>query len=271
MALSWHRPVVCVAHSCAVSWWHAVHGAEPPVEWDPYRRNVTLGLNSADLVIAPTAAFLETLQSCYGFEQPTKVIRNGRPQRFPGSSERPEPLLIGCGRLWDEAKNLRAFDAAAAGLPWPSYVIGDATGPDGQTFAPTAVRTLGTLSHQDVQSWLQRASIFVHTALYEPFGLAVLEAAAAGCALVLSDIPTLRELWDGAAEFHNPGDSAGLHAALDMLIADPGKRAALAAAAQRRATEYSVDSMAAAYAKVYRSLAAGVPRTDRSSGARAVA
>ena len=39
------------------------------------------------------------------------------------------------------------------------------------------------------------------TALYEPFGLAVLEAAQAGCALVLSDIPTFRELWDGAALF----------------------------------------------------------------------
>ena len=36
---------------------------------------------------------------------------------------------------------------------------------------------------------------------FEPFGLAVLEAARAGCALVLSDIATFRELWDGAALF----------------------------------------------------------------------
>jgi len=183
---------------------------------------------------------------------------------MPAPGSRREPLLLGCGRLWDAAKNLSVFDAAAEGLPWPAYVIGDTSGPDGQTFSPRALRTLGALSHDDVESWLQRASIFVHPALYEPFGLAVLEAAAAGCALVLSDIPTLRELWDGAAEFHNPGDSAQLHHALNALIADSAKRNALAAAAQRRAAEYSVDSMAAGYANLYRSL-------GRSNNARAVA
>jgi glycosyltransferase involved in cell wall biosynthesis len=277
-ALPWRRPVVCVAHSCVVSWWHAVHREQPPAEWDIYRGNVTLGLNSADLVVAPTAAFLETLQSCYGFKRPARVIRNGRPQNHssaPAALGRSgggrEPTLLGCGRLWDAAKNLSVFDAAAEGLPWAAYVIGDPFGPDGQTFVPKAVNALGTMSHHQVQSWLQRASIFVHPALYEPFGLAVLEAAAAGCALVLSDIPTLRELWDGAAEFFNPCDSAQLHAALNLLITDSTKRAALAAAAQRRAAEYGVDSMAAAYAKVYRSLAASVPRTGKSSGARAVA
>jgi hypothetical protein len=38
----------------------------------------------------------------------------------------------------------------------------------------------------------------------EPFGLAVLEAAQAGCPLVLSDLPGFRELWDGAALFRRP-------------------------------------------------------------------
>jgi glycosyltransferase involved in cell wall biosynthesis len=307
-ALSWRRPVVCVAHSCVVSWWHAVHGGQPPLEWDTYRRNVRLGLNSANLVIAPTHAFLEMLQSCYALERPREVIRNGRPQKYfsapaalgdrelatltratelgcaevagvaavakavaEGSGGGREPILLGCGRPWDTAKNLSVFDAAAEGLSWPAYVIGDPSGPDGQTFASKSLRALGALSHDEVESWLERASICVHPALYEPFGLAVLEAASAGCALVLSDIPTLRELWNGAAEFFNPCDSAQLHAALNVLIADPAKRAALAAAAQRRAAEYSVDSTAAAYAKVYRSLAASVPRTGQSSGARAVA
>jgi glycogen synthase len=273
-ALPWQRPVVCVAHSCVVSWWRAVHREQPPAEWNTYKRNVSRGLNSADLVIAPTQAYLAQLQGDYGLSRPAQVIRNGRPPIGSPSevaAHRREPILLGCGRLWDAAKNLRAFDAAAEGLPWTAYVIGDVSGPDGQTFAPRALRPLGSLPHDDVESWLQRTSIFVHPALYEPFGLAVLEAAAAGCALVLSDIPTLRELWSGAAEFHNPCDSAQLHVALNVLIADSEKRAALAAAAQQRAAEYGVNSMAAAYAKVYRSIAASVPCTGRSSAARAVA
>lgn len=56
-------------------------------------------------------------------------------------------------------------------------------------------------------------------------------AAAAGCALVLADIPTLRELWDGAAEFLNPCDSAQLHSALNLLIADSEKRSSRGARA----------------------------------------
>ena len=51
---------------------------------------------------------------------------------------------------------------------------------------------------------MARTAVFVSPALYEPFGLAVLEAAQAGCALVLSDIPTFRELWDGVALFVAP-------------------------------------------------------------------
>jgi glycosyltransferase involved in cell wall biosynthesis len=256
-----------------VSWWHAVHRKQPPVEWNTYKRNVARGLKTANRVIAPTRAFLEQLQSCYGFTQPAEIIRNGRPRNSFSAPAAPsggrEPILLGCGRLWDAAKNLSIFDAAAEGLSWPAYVIGDTAGPDGQTFVSRALRPLGPLSRDHVESWQQRASIFVHPALYEPFGLAVLEAANAGCALVLADIPTLRELWDGAAEFFNPCDSAQLHAALNVLIADPAKRNALAAAAQRRAAEYCVESMATAYAKVYRSLAASP--TSQSSGARAVA
>lgn len=310
-AVPWQLPVVCVAHSCVVSWWQAVHGTEPPAEWNTYKRNVARGLSAADRVIAPTHAFLTQLQSCYGLRRPAEVIRNGRPQSPPighapasqqvagatppndeypvdppksehaGDSpnrgradavgERREPILLGCGRLWDAAKNLRVFDAAAEGLPWPAYVIGDPTGPDGQIFAPKNLQTLGALPHQNVESWLRRASVFVHPALYEPFGLAVLEAAAGGCALVLSNIPTLRELWDGAAEFYNPCDSSALHAALNSLISDPARRAALAAAARKRAAEYNVESTAAAYANVYRSLAGGASRVSQPSGARAVA
>ena len=63
--------------------------------------------------------------------------------------------------------------------------------------------------------WLAARPVFVSAALYEPFGLAVLEAAQAGCALVLSDIPTFRELWDGAALFVAADDAAGFAAALE--------------------------------------------------------
>ena len=60
---------------------------------------------------------------------------------------------------------------------------------------------LGPLSHSQTLRQLDAASIFLHPAFYEPCGLSVLEAARCRCCLVLSDIPSLRELWEGAAIF----------------------------------------------------------------------
>jgi glycosyltransferase involved in cell wall biosynthesis len=71
---------------------------------------------------------------------------------------------------------------------------------------------------------------------------------------VLSDIPTYRELWDGAALFFAPGDAAGLAAAANRLIAEPDLRARLGAAARARAARYTleaqVDAMDAIYERV---------------------
>jgi glycosyltransferase involved in cell wall biosynthesis len=92
----------------------------------------------------------------------------------------------------------------------------------------------------------------VSAARYEPFGLAVLEAAQAGCALVVSDIPSFRELWEGAALFVAPDADAALAAAVDSLITDPALRDSLAEAARERARRYSADRMVEGTAAVYR-------------------
>jgi glycosyltransferase involved in cell wall biosynthesis len=84
----------------------------------------------------------------------------------------------------------------------------------------------------------------------------VLEAAAAGCALVLSDIPTFRELWSGAALFVDPANAGELHRALAGLCADDQERARLQFAARERSQRYSLARMANAYRSLYESLLA---------------
>src|SRR5881227_3519415 len=121
-----------------------------------------------------------------------------------------------------------ALDAAAAGLPWPVYVAGETEGPDGSAAVASAVKLLGSIARAELRGWMARASIFAAPALYEPFGLGVLEAARSGCALVLSDIASFRELWDGCAEFVDPRDPGALASALRRLASDPLRRAALA-------------------------------------------
>jgi glycosyltransferase involved in cell wall biosynthesis len=98
---------------------------------------------------------------------------------------------------------------------------------------------------------MSRAPIFALPARYEPFGLSILEAALAGCALVLGDIPSLREHWDGVAIFVPPDDPGLLRLALRSLIDDPQLRQTLAMRARRRALGYSARRMALAYLGAY--------------------
>jgi glycogen(starch) synthase len=108
-----------------------------------------------------------------------------------------------------------------------------------------------------VRRWFAHASIYALPARYEPFGLSVLEAAQAGCALVLGDIDSLRENWDGAAAFVPPDDRDALTRTLRRLIADEPARCMLGAEARERAKRFTPHAMADAYCRVYDTIGAG--------------
>ncbi|HYJ81912.1 MAG TPA: glycosyltransferase family 4 protein, partial [Allosphingosinicella sp.] len=129
---------------------------------------------------------------------------------------------------------------------------------------------LGALDEEELGRWLSARPVFASTALYEPFGLPVLDAASAGCALVLSDIPTFRELWDEVAIFVDPNDEDGFARAIGDLAGDDFERAVLGRAARERAALYSPEAMAAQMAALYRSLLPAV-RGPVLAAARAAA
>jgi glycogen synthase len=256
-ALPWPAPVLMVGHSCVVSWHRAVRGDEPPARWDRYRREVARGLAAADAVTAPTVAMLRELELSH--EDPQRPIRfvgaisnARRPEEYPPGV--PEEYVLAAGRLWDEAKNLRALAAVAPRLPWRVAVAGSPDPPDGGRLELPDVDLLGLLSPAEVAEQMGRASIYALPALYEPFGLSVVEAALAGCALVLGDIPTLREVWGDAATFVSPRDPDALLHSIRALIERPGLRRARARAARGRALGYGPEAMASAYLARYRDL-----------------
>jgi glycogen synthase len=253
-ALPWRAPALVVAHSCVCSWWRAVLGEQAPVRYERYRAAVSRGLAAAECTVAPTAAMLRSLEEEYGPLSNGLVIHNGM-RLAPSAPAHKEAFVLSAGRLWDPAKNIAELEHAAAGIGWPVCVAGDRTGPDGRE-APALIhlKTLGFLSREELDRLLSRAAIFALPARYEPFGLSILEAAAARCALVLGDIPSLRELWDGAAEFVDPSDSAALASTLAALVRDPARRMRLGRAARYRAERYGAARMAQRYLDLYGSL-----------------
>lgn len=244
-ALPWQAPVLVVAHSCVLSWWRAVKGCDAPSEWQPYAQAVTRGLRAATLVTAPTKAFLDEIDLLYGPLPAARVVPNGLDHaRFTALPDK-DPLVFAAGRVWDEAKNLSLLGRVAEHLSWPVAVAGDGVAPDGRHRPLPGVQALGRLSAPAVARQMARAAIFASPARYEPFGLAVLEAALSGCALVLSDIPTFRELWGGAAVFVPPDDADAWAAVLDGLTRDGARRSVLQRKAWRRGLAYSAAALTA--------------------------
>lgn len=262
-ALPFRAPTLLVAHSCVLSWWRAVHGSAAPAEWNTYRTRVAQGLAGASLVAAPTAAILRSLADNYGFDaRHGLVLPNAAdPDSFAPAPK--QPFVLAAGRFWDAAKNLAALEKVAAALPWPVLVAGACEHPDGGAVTPVGVQCLGHLPRAQLAQELSQAAIYALPARYEPFGLSVLEAAFSGCALVLGDIPTLRETWGDAAAYVPPDDHAALQAALLRLIQRPAERAQLAAAAQARARHFTPARQCDAYLQAYARLAAPFAASGR--------
>lgn len=243
-------PTIVVGHSCVASWFAAVRRCQAPPEFDEYRRRVRCSLAAADIVVAPTHAMMDALREHYGPLERTRVITNGR--RLGGfRPARKLPIVLSGGRLWDDAKNVRTLARAATLLPWDVFVAGDTRHPDGGEQRLDGVHLLGSLPPALLATWLGRAAIYAAPARYEPFGLGVLEAAASGCALVLGDIASLREIWGEAATYVPPEDAGALAFAIGRLIGDPERWTHMAKAARARALRMTASCMAAAYRGVY--------------------
>ena len=249
-ALPWSAPVLVVAHSCVLSWWRAVKGEPAPAAWDAYAAAVRAGLHAAARVVAPTREMGKSLIANYEISAPL-VIPNGSCRRNAGARPVKDPVILCAARIWDEAKNVTCLARAAEGLAWPVVLAGDAR--DVEIPWPN-VQSVGRCSRDQMSAWYGRAGILAHPALYEPFGLAPLEGALAGCALVLSDIPSLREVWGDAAEFVDPTDPDAWRRTLARLTTDPVERARLSRRAAERAKDYPVARMAHDYLELYQLL-----------------
>lgn len=251
--LSWDAPVLVVGHSCVLSWWQAVKGESAPDEWNTYARRVRQGLQHADYIVGVSYYMLNQLDNYYGPFSNFGFIHNARDAEdyTPGNKK---PFIFSMGRLWDEAKNISEVKEVAAQLDWPAYVAGESKN---KAAATENLTPLGQLPSDEVKKWLAEASIYVLPARYEPFGLSVLEAALSGCALVLGDIPTLREIWGKDALYVDPDDPSKLKAKIQFLIHSDDERKQMARQARQRALYYSPDRFAERYIEIYQKLIAG--------------
>ncbi|MCA1408763.1 glycosyltransferase family 4 protein [Ensifer sp. IC3342] len=251
-------PVVVVSHSCVATWFEAVRASGLPREWLWQKRLNRLGFDRADVVLAPSSSHAAGLVRCYGRIDNLKVVHNGSRNSRPAMPK--ENIVFAAGRWWDEGKNGAVLDQAAAHIRWPVLMAGACDGPNRERLAIQHADPKGELSHDRALAQISKAAIVVSPSIYEPFGLVALEAACAGAALVLADIDTYRELWDGTALFADPGDPVAFANAVNALTEDAELRAELGQRARSRSSEFSIEAQRDAVLAAYRQAMRRSPR-----------
>lgn len=226
-------------------------------------------VRESDSLITCSASMREEITELFGPGlSETTVIRNGiDAARWPFADRRPRTgpaELLYVGRLEYE----KGVHDAIAALPrirrahpgTTLTIAGDGTQQDWlveqarKHKVRKATRFVGHLHHDELLAALHRADAAVLPSHYEPFGLAALEAAAAGIPLVTSNTGGLGEaVINGVTGMSfAPRDVAGLAAAANSALADPAAAQRRARAARERLTsDFDWQTVAHETAQVY--------------------
>lgn len=162
-------------------------------------------------------------------------------------------FVLATGTL-EPRKNLLRLIRAHAALPvelrhgHPLLIVGPRGWEQRELTAAAArssdVKLAGFVPDGDLAALYAACTVFCYPSLYEGFGLPVLEAMAAGAAVVTSDTSSLPEVGGDAVVYVSPEDGRAITAALDRLLRAPGERAALGERARRRAAGFSWEQVA---------------------------
>ena len=234
---------IVIAHSDVLSWADAVGKAPlPPDAWlSTYLALVQRGLSGAHAVIAPSAAALRSTASHYRLLEDTAVVHNGRSLPAAVSFEGSRSLrAVTAGRMWDPAKHLDLLTEVNS--PIPLLVAGEQ---DASAAVAGSITMLGHQGEAQLLELFHQSAIYICCSRYEPFGLAPLEAALCGCALLVNDLPSLREVWGDAALYFT--DASALEELLCQLAADPTRLSDAQQAARQRAGHFTRERMVDAY------------------------
>jgi phosphatidylinositol alpha-mannosyltransferase len=184
--------------------------------------------------------------------------------RFADAAPHPTtgPTIFFCGRH-EERKGLDVLLRAMTLLAPDVRLWVGGTGPDSgrlrEEFAgDPRIEWLGRLTDEDKFSRLQAADVFCAPSLHgESFGVVLIEAMAAGAAVVASGLDGYRNVatHDVNALLVEPGDVAALSDALRTVLGDARLRDRLVAAGHARAEHFSMVRLAEHYIDVYRRIA----------------
>ncbi len=202
-----------------VPWTHPETLTPRGVAW--HRKVITHAARKARALVVPTRAVADQLRERVRVDVPVHVIPNGvtnlkatsKPDDLPGK------YVLAVGTI-EPRKGFELLVRATERLKVPLVHIGP-QGWGGVDLKAPHVHLLGRVGDERLASVLAGATVLAAPSLAEGFGLPVLEAMAAGTAVVHSDDPALVEVAGGAGTVVRRGDLASLTEGLRAVLADP--------------------------------------------------
>lgn len=235
--LPWSGPrVVTAVHDLLA--WSRITGKAPAADLAKYKAEAKAGLAAASVVVAPSAFMARELERHYKLSDAVRVIRHGAPP--PRATSERNLVAIACGDFEDPAQHLDLLVAAAGRLPGPVGIVGKAP-----KSLPKPLVVLGQPPRREDLALMAGAKIYIGLSRYDPVGLRIADAQAAGARLVLLDTPVHRELWSGAADLVHDAES---------LVTAVRKAAAAPRLPRQAVPRHSIANTAASYVRLYEEL-----------------
>lgn len=210
-------------------------------------------VNPHDAACLPDGIRLETLPPFLDTKQLRKDMpdresaRSALIERYGLDGTQPWLLCVAMMRRGDKLASYRVLAEVAAALqkqPWQLLIVGD--GPARAevetafaTLDPARLRYLGEQPPDALRSFYAASDVLVWPAVNEAYGMALLEAQAAGLPVISArtgGVPTVVE-HGVTGLLVPPQDTAAFADAVESLLLDPGRRHSFAAAAEKKAAE----------------------------------
>lgn len=241
------------------------HAAGVSASYRIFKPALTRLLRRVDVKVAVSKDALELVRSHFErFGSEFRMLSNGvdiatitAAPLVPASG----PTVFFCGRH-EQRKGLAVLLEAFTKLPRDARLWIGSDGPDSPALRARyadddRISWLGRINDTEKFGRLRGASVFCAPSLHgESFGVVLIEAMAAGTAVVASGLDGYRNVaTDGVdAVLVEPGDATALASALGRVLTDTQLAARLRAAGTARAEDFSMTKLVAAYIEIYRAL-----------------
>jgi glycosyltransferase involved in cell wall biosynthesis len=115
------------------------------------------------------------------------------------------------------------------------------------------IKFLSGLSDSEVLCAYKLCSLFIFPSLYEGFGIPILEAMAASCPIVLSDLPVFREITENTGVYFDPENVNSIVEAVELVLKSKDEQMRLISYGNERIKSFDYKNLAFQLEKLYKS------------------